>query len=162
MRFASLVVISGLLFAGPVSAAVYKCTDGDGRVTFAGTPCEGLAPAEQNTVEVKPTTVGGTLGVSKEQQQIWAQQRQAAPTLPAAPPRRNYCKSFSSTALRSIVVSNGMAEGMTMGAAQQSWGKPAAVNGQHPTQWVYRWRGATSYLYFVDGCVWRIDGGYGG
>lgn len=162
MRVANYVVISSLLLAGHAGAAVYKCTAPDGRVTFGSTPCGGLLENEADRLEVKPITVGGTLGVSKEQQDIWAQQQRQVPAMPPPPPKRNYCKSFSSTALRSIVVSRGMTEGMTTGDARKSWGRPAAVNGGDLTQWVYRWRDGTSYVYFVGGCVWKVDGAYGG
>ena len=163
MRCAALVGISALLVlhGAPAVAQVYKCQGPAGAVQFSDKPCGGGMPTEADRVEVKPVEIGGSFGVSKEQQEIWSQRPARAPRV-AAPPARNYCKSYSSTALRAIVVGRGVEPGMTMGDVQRSWGAPARVNGGRPTQWVYYWRDRTSYVYFEDGCVWRVDGVYGG
>lgn len=166
MRCAGFVVISALLFAQSAQADIYKCKDEAGRVSFSKVPCGGALPNEADRVEIKPNNIGGRLGVSKEQQQVWQwQDQQRAADAPALPAQRQqtYCKSYSSTALRSIIVSQGVEPGMTMGDVQRSWGAPTRINGSHdPIQWVYRWRSSVAYVYFMDGCVWQMEGSYGG
>lgn len=161
MRFGKLAVISALLVLpwGYASGQVYKCPGPGGVVQFSDKPCGGGAETEANRIEVRPVEVGGSFGVSEEQQDRW-ERAPSAPARPAAPPRRNYCKSYSSTSLRSIIVGNGVEAGMTTGDVRKSWGSPAVVNGGYPEQWVYRWPAGTSYVYFVGGCVWQVDGGY--
>lgn len=166
MRIASLAAISLALLCSGAEADVYRCTDATGRVSFSKVPCGGALANEADKVEIKPNKIGGTLGVSKEQQRIWKQQEERraaeAPSLPAYRPP-TYCKSYSSTALRSIVVGRGVEPGMTMSDVQRSWGPPTRVNGSaDPIQWVYRWRSNVAYVYFIDRCVWQMEGGYGG
>ncbi|WP_376782850.1 DUF4124 domain-containing protein [Stutzerimonas balearica] len=152
-----------LLLAQPASSAIYKCTGPDGKLQFADKPCGGLDSAAEQLIEVAPAQSAGNLGVSKEQQEVWSRQRQRAdrprPAAPAA--GRNFCRSYSSTELRSIVISNGVQQGMTKGSVQQAWGAPTVVNGGRLEQWVYRWPRSTSYVYFVGGCVYLVEGGYG-
>lgn len=57
---------AGLLFlAGPVSAAVYKCADAQGKLTYSGTPCASAELREQ-TVKLAPPTSGASLRVRSE------------------------------------------------------------------------------------------------
>lgn len=166
MRNAGLVVISALLWTQSAVADIYKCKDDTGRVSFSGVPCGGALPNEADRVDIKLNNIGGTLGVSKEQQQVWQwqdQQRAAEP--PAMPAQRQltYCKSYSSTAMRSLVVSRSVEPGMNMDDVQRSWGAPTRINGlADPIQWVYRWRSSEAYVYFIDRCVWQMEGSYGG
>lgn len=161
MRNASLVVISALLCAQPATATIYKCTDSAGRTSFSSMPCGGAIASDENRIEANPTNIGGSLGVSEEQKQAWQRQREEAAFAPPSPPAaKSYCKRYSSTTLRTLVVSNSVEPGMDAGSVARSWGEPHAVNGGDPVQWVYRWPQGTSYVYFVDNCVWQVDGGY--
>lgn len=155
--------IALLVLAAPASAAIYKCTGPDGKLQFSDKPCGGLEAAAEQLIEVAPAQSPGNLGVSKEQQEVWARQPQRKDRPRPVPPAgsRGFCRSFSSTELRSIVVSNGVQQGMTKGSVQQAWGAPTVVNGGDLEQWVYRWPSSTSYVYFVDGCVYSVEGGYG-
>ena len=161
MRCASLVVISGLLLAPAAQAAIYKCAGADGRVSFSSTPCGGALASDENRLEVKPSNIGGSFGVSAEQRKKWQQQQVERPTTrPAAPAPRDYCKSYSSTTLRTMIIGNHVEPGMDASAVARSWGKPNKVNEGDPVQWVYYWPQSTAYVYFVDNCVWQVDGGY--
>ncbi|OLU31494.1 hypothetical protein BVH03_08455 [Pseudomonas sp. PA15(2017)] len=164
--FAMRWILVLLALSGSAMADVYKCTDSTGRVSFSKVPCGGALANEADKVEIKPNKIGGTLGVSKEQQRIWQQQEQSrAAQVPAMPAYRepSYCKSYSSTTMRSITIARGVEPGMTMGDVQRSWGAPTRVNGSgDPIQWVYRWRSNVAYVYFIGGCVWQMEGSYGG
>ncbi|MDT4820252.1 hypothetical protein FQZ97_533900 [compost metagenome] len=153
-------VILGVLAATGAEAAIYKCPAPGGAVAYSDKPCEGSAAAD-NQVEAKATEIGGSFGVSKEQQEVWSRQPGPAGRSGGAS-RRNYCGSFSSTYLRSVIISNGIEQGMSAGDVRRSWGAPSAVNPGEPEQWVYYWPNGSAYVYLVGGCVWRVDGAYGG
>lgn len=166
MRFVGCAATSLalLLSIGPglVAAAIYKCPGPGGQVQFSDKPCGGALEAEGHKVEAQATQIGGSFATKEQIQEQKERAGRITPRISSRPARQSYCKSYSSTSLRSIVVSNGIEQGMPAGAVRQSWGSPAAINGGDPEQWVYRWRDSTSYVYFVGGCVWRVDGGFGG
>lgn len=160
MRYTSLMVISALLCAQSAVAAIYKCTDSTGHTSFSSTPCGGAIASDENRIEAKAANIGGSLGVSEEQKNAWQQEREATTFAPPPSAARSYCKSYSSTTLRTLIVSNSVEPGMDAGSVARSWGEPHAVNGGEPVQWIYRWPQETSYVYFIDNCVWQVEGGY--
>lgn len=166
MRFVNLAATSLALTIcaapGFATAAIYKCPGPGGQVQFSDKPCGGALEAGEHEVEVEATQIGGSFATKEQIQQQKERAQRAVPRAAAGSSRRSSCKSYSSTALRSIVVSRGVEPGMSAGAVRQSWGSPTVINGGDPEQWVYRWRDRTSYVYFVGGCVWQVDGGYGG
>lgn len=169
MRFVRSAATSLLLaLAMPVSAEVFKCQGGDGKVQFSDRPCGGLAEAEEQRIEVQAPNIGGSFAPSAEyqrrqaqddrEQEIRAVERdlerldELASQLP--------CKRFSSTALRTLVIRNQVVVGMPKSEAARAWGAPTRVNGR---QWAYHWnKGGSSFFYIENGCVSTVQGEYNG
>ncbi|MCX9156293.1 DUF4124 domain-containing protein [Niveibacterium sp. 24ML] len=56
----ALIAASALLLGAPASAAVYKCADAQGKLTYSGTPCSGPEQREQ-ALKLAPPTRGASL-----------------------------------------------------------------------------------------------------
>ncbi len=151
-----------LLMPGIALADVYRCPGPDGKLSFSDRPCAGAMEAPAQKIDVTPQNITDPIASKKqiEDQQRWAQKPRSSGGSGSSDP--GYCRSYSSTALRSLVVSKSVEPGMPRAAAISAWGSPSAINGGRPEQLVYYWRDSTSYIYIVDGCVWQVQGGYGG
>lgn len=150
-----------MLLPGISLADVYRCPGPDGKISFSDRPCAGAMEAAGQKIDVTPQNITDPLATQKQikDQQRWTQK--SRPSAGGAAGGSTYCRSYSSTALRSLVVSNSVEPGMPRSAAISAWGAPTAINGASPEQLVYEWRDSTSYIYIMDGCVWQVNGGYG-
>lgn len=141
------------------NAAVYKCPEANGRVAFSDKPCGGSAASPDRQLDLKTMEVGISEAQRKEQQR----QEQLAPAdYISVPVQATYCRALGSAELQSNVETHQIVVGMQEADVRRAWGGPAVVSGERPVRLTYPWRDSTSYVYIVDGCVWRIDGGYGG
>lgn len=149
------------LIPGMALADIYRCPGADGKPTFSDRPCAGAMESADQKIEVTPQNITGPLATQKQikEQRRRAQQTASSSSAPVA--RAGYCRDYSSTTLRSLVVSRSVQPGMPRNAAISAWGSPTAINGGRPEQLVYRWPTSTSYIYIVDGCVSYVEGGYG-
>ena len=152
------------------SAAVYKCVDSSGKVTFSDRACDGVHGGAK--VDVKPATGAGApqradIPVSAERRRITerfdrardqlSEPRKRAPTSSAALRDRSTCKEFGSTELRTLIVRNQVVVGMTMEDASRAWGTPWRINGD---QHAYHWEKGSAYFYIKGGCVTGVQGSY--
>lgn len=142
-------------------ADIYRCPGEGGKLTFSDHPCAGAMESADRKIDVTPQNITDPLATKKQIEEQQKRARQARSTASAAPTGVQYCQSYSSTALRTLEVSNTVEPGMPRSSAIAAWGPPTAINGGRPEQLVYRWPSSTSYIYIVDGCVWQVDGGYG-
>lgn len=168
MKGRVLVGLALLALSAGASAQVFKCVDGQGRVTFSQTPCAGQ---KSDVVDVKidksrpvssqPTPRGDPALDRKFddiQRSISSSRQRGLST--AQPEKRTYCKTFNSTALRTMIVKRQVVSGMTRENALSAWGKPERVNGD---QYVYHWPEASAYFYVAeDGCVRAVQGTFRG
>ncbi|MDF3932149.1 DUF4124 domain-containing protein [Pseudomonas citronellolis] len=155
--------LSALLLLLPclAFADIYRCPGANGKLSYSDRPCAGAMESAEQKIEVTPQNITDPLASKKQiaEQEKRAKQLRASSAM-SAPTGVQYCRSYSSTSLRTLVVSNTVQPGMPRDAAISAWGAPTAINGGRPEQLVYRWASSTSYIYIVDGCVWRVDGGY--
>lgn len=164
MKGRVLVGLALLALSAGASAQVFKCVDGQGRVTFSQTPCVGQ---KSDAVDVKidksrPASSQPSLRGTGEFDRINKSIRSggAVSKRPQARERRTNCKEFNSTALRTMIVKRQVVVGMTRKNALDAWGKPTRVNGD---QYVYHWPEASAYFYVADdGCVDGVQGSFRG
>lgn len=158
-----IFIVAALLAvaSGASAAQVFKCVGADGKTAFSDRPCSANAEA----VDIKDNRIGGSFSPSDEWLEVEERGRKiseinrrydnALRSLNKGP-----CRSFSSTELRSMVIANGVAVGMTVSDATRAWGPATRVNG---SQHAYHWpRGGSSYFYVQSGCVTSVQGSYGG
>ncbi len=149
------------LIPGIALADIYRCPAADGKLAFSDRPCAGAMESADQKIEVTPQNITDPLATQKQIKEQRRRSQQTARSSSASTARAGYCRDYSSTALRSLVVSRSVQPGMPRGAAISAWGSPTAINGGRPEQLVYRWPTSTSYIYIVDGCVSNVEGGYG-
>jgi len=141
------------------NAAVYKCPDANGRIAFFDKPCGGSAASPDQQLDLKTMELGVSAAQIKEQQR----QEQLAPSdYISVPMQDTYCRDFSKAELQSNAEAHQLLVGMKEDDVRRIWGSPAVISGERPVRMTYPWHDSTSYVYMVDGCVWRVDGGYGG
>lgn len=161
------MVFALLLFGPAISQAqVFKCVDGQGRITFSQTPCAGQA---SESVDVKidksrppAPQSAAQMEIDKQFKEIRESIRSASQSRPAAVRQveRTYCKTFSDTELRTMIVKRQVVPGMKVSDALRAWGKPERINGD---QYVYHWPEASAYFYsWTDGCVRNVQGTFRG
>ncbi|WP_418338511.1 DUF4124 domain-containing protein [Pseudomonas citronellolis] len=157
-----VIALLSMLIPCIAAADIYRCPGPNGKLSFSDRPCAGAMESADQKIEVTPQNITDPLATKKQiaEQERRAKQLRASSAM-SAPTGVQYCRSYSSTALRTLVVSNTVQPGMPRDAAISAWGSPTVINGGRPEQLVYRWPSSTSYIYIVDGCVWRVDGGYG-
>lgn len=143
-------------------ADVYRCPGPDGKLSFSDRPCAGAMEATDQKIDVTPHNITDPLATQKQIKEQQRLSQKARPSSGGTSGGPTYCRSYSSTALRSLVVSRSVEPGMPRSAAISAWGSPTAINGANPEQLVYYWPASTSYIYIMDGCVWQVEGGYGG
>lgn len=158
MRRIALILV---LIPGIALADIYRCPGADGKLAFSDRPCAGAMESADQKIDVTPQNITDPLATQKQIKEQRSRNQQTARSTGAPPARAGYCRDYSSTALRSLVVSRSVQPGMTRSAAISAWGTPTAINGGRPEQLVYRWPTSTSYIYIVDGCVYSVEGGYG-
>lgn len=164
MKGRVLVGLALLALSAGASAQVFKCVDGQGRVTFSQTPCAGQ---KNDAVDVKidksrPASSQSASSGAGEFERINESIRSAgaAGKRPQVRERRTNCKEFGSTALRTMIVKRQVVVGMTRKNALDAWGRPARVNGN---QYVYHWPEASAYFYVADDdCVDGVQGSFRG
>lgn len=149
------------LIPGITLADIYRCPGEDGKPSFSDRPCAGAMESADQKIEVIPQNITGPLATQKQIKEQQRRSQQTARSSSRAAASAGYCRDYSSTALRSLVVSRSVQPGMPRSAAISAWGSPTAINGGRPEQLVYRWPTSTSYIYIVDGCVSSVEGGYG-
>lgn len=151
-----LVFIPGIALAD-----IYRCPGADGKLAFSDRPCAGAMESADQKIDVTPQNITDPLATQKQIKEQRRRSQQAARSTGVSSASAGYCRDYSSTALRSLVVSRSVQPGMPRSAAISAWGSPTAINGGRPEQLVYRWPTSTSYIYIVDGCVYSVEGGYG-
>lgn len=153
-------VLAGVLLAlsAGAQAQVYKCMDGQGRVTFSQQPCEG-----QNTekIEVRNNEIGGQFATDEaikgNRQQAGSRQTSGA----RAGRSESACKHFSDQQVRTMVIRHQVVPGMKMQDVFKAWGSPDESSGSRHIWWFGTVKG--SYVWHKDGCVERVSGpGYRG
>ena len=156
-----------LALSAGAQAQVYKCVDGQGRVTFAQVPCAGQA-SESIDVKIdksRPAPTSSASGSSSlpEFDRVRESLRTPNPR-PAAQPQqaasRGSCQVFDSTELRTMIIRNRVVKGMTKANALNAWSKPTRINGN---QYVYHWPEASAYFYVDEhDCVYAVQGSFRG
>lgn len=157
-----------LALSAGAQAQVYKCVDGQGKVTFSQAPCPGQAsePVDVKIDKSRPAPARSTRSNSqlREFDRIsegfsQSQRNRPAPR-PQAREEKGSCIEFDSTELRTLIVKRQVVRGMTRDNALSAWGKPERINGD---QYVYHWPEASAYFYVDNhGCVYAVQGSFRG
>lgn len=164
MKRQLLTGLTLLALSASASGQVFKCVDGQGRVTFAQVPCTGQ---ESESVDVKidksrPASHQAASPELRKFDRINESIRSAgaAPRQAQATIERGNCKDFNSTELRTLIVKRQVVTGMTRKNALDAWGRPTRINGD---QYVYHWPESSGYFYVAnDGCVSGVQGSFRG
>jgi len=148
--FPSAAILIGLILAGAVHAQVYRCDDGDGGVTFSGTPCTAAA-AEPMELEVsKPSPRAAADAALRLQRSI--------DELTKAEAEEEW-----KTRVRLAIRHEKVLLGMSADEVRSSWGNPSRINrdvgaGGAREQWVYERAGRSrQYVYIRDNEVSSIS-----
>lgn len=151
-----------LALSAGAQAQVFKCVDGQGRVTFSQVPCAGQT-AER--VEVRNNEIGGQFATDQQvtdnklRREVERDIRKIEKELAGA--QQGACKPFSDTEVRTMVLRNQVVPGMKMQDVFKAWGRPERINGRQHVWWFGSMTG--SFVYAEDGCVESMSGpGYRG
>lgn len=148
------------------SGQVFKCVDGQGRVTFSQVPCAGQ---ESKAVEIRNNQIGGQLATDKQvddhqrRRNVEKDLREIDRRLAdlKAKDQQGACKKFSDQELRTMIIRHQVVPGMKMSDVFRAWGRPESINGSQHVWWFGTLKG--SYVYAQDGCVNSVSGaGYRG
>lgn len=152
----SLLMATGLLIAGPVSAEIYRCETGGG-VQFSDTPCGD----QSERITVEDNRIGGNFGQNLPERPE-PETTPEAETAKAEPETETEtCRFINSTDLRRYLIREQVVKGMTKDHVLRAFGRPPETYPTPQETWVYqtKYYGALyelTYVYFKDGCVEEV------
>lgn len=151
-----------LALSAGAQAQVFKCVDGQGKVTFSQVPCPGQ---DTEKVEVRNNKIGGQFATGEEVSDNNARRdaqrgaRQAGRARAAQ--SDSACKQFSDQEVRTMVLRHEVVPGMKMQDVFKAWGKPDESSERRHIWWFDTVKG--SFIWHKDGCVESMSGpGYRG